>query len=289
MRSETLLDRRRWLFAGIALQVPKAASAAAPPATAADLVLANVWDPRRDPARCLVSEKYDGVRALWDGTGLRHRSGRPLAAPAWFTAGLPAEPLDGELWMGRRRFDRLSAVVRRHTPDDAGWRSVRYLVFELPNGAGTFAERAARIATLVAATRLAHVEAVAQRRVADPGALQRLLDATVAAGGEGLMLHDAAAPYVRGRSDALSKLKPYLDAEAVVVGHRGGRGRLAGEVGALVVRAPDGRTFRVGSGLGDALRRDPPPLGSVVTYRYRDLTPGGLPRFATLLRRAEAM
>ncbi len=37
------------------------------------------------------------------------------------------------------------------------------------------------------------------------------------------------------------------------------------------------------------MRREPPPIGSLVTYRYRDLTPGGLPRFATYLRRHEPL
>ena len=55
-------------------------------------------------------------------------------------------------------------------------------------------------------------------------------------------------------------------------------------VGALEVRTPEGRQFLIGSGLSDALRRDPPPIGSVVTYRYRDLTGTGLPRFASFLR-----
>ena len=84
------------------------------------------------------------------------------------------------------------------------------------------------------------------------------------------------------------KLKPHLDAEAVVVGYRPGTGRNAAQVGALEVRADDGRRFLVGSGLSDALRRSPPEIGSVITYRHRDVTPSGLPRFATFVRRHEA-
>ena len=98
------------------------------------------------------------------------------------------------------------------------------------------------------------------------------------------MLHRADAPYATGRSDALLKLKPLLDAEAVVVGHLPGKGRLAGLVGALEVETPEGRRFRIGSGLTDALRRDPPPLGATITYTYRGLTRTGLPRFPAYLR-----
>jgi DNA ligase-1 len=55
-------------------------------------------------------------------------------------------------------------------------------------------------------------------------------------------------------------------------------------VGALEVESAQGRRFFVGSGLGDAARREPPAIGTTITYRYRDLTSSGLPRFATYLR-----
>lgn len=249
------------------------------------LLLANVDAPHIDPRDYLVSEKYDGVRALWDGRSLRLRSGRQVAAPEWFIARLPPDqPLDGELWLGRRRFDAVSALVRREAPDDAGWREVRYMVFELPDAPGSFEERARRIAELAERLGWAQLQAVPQRRVADRQELRRWLDETVRAGGEGLMMHLASAPYVTGRSDVLVKLKPLLDAEAVVVGHRPGRGKYAGMLGALEVQTPEGRRFLLGTGFSDAQRRDPPALGSTVTYRYRDLTTSGLPRFASYLR-----
>ncbi|MGH7816203.1 MAG: DNA ligase, partial [Candidatus Binatia bacterium] len=65
------------------------------------LLLANEFGPKFDPAKYLVSEKYDGVRAVWDGKVLRFRSGRAAPAPAWFIAKLPQEALDGELWLAR--------------------------------------------------------------------------------------------------------------------------------------------------------------------------------------------
>lgn len=251
--------------------------------------LATVYAGQVDPGRCLVSEKYDGVRALWDGECLRHRSGRRVAAPAGFVAALPPVPLDGELWLGRGRFDALSAIVRKAMPRPGEWAGVRYMVFELPGAAGSFATRSQRLEAIVAAAGSPQLRMAAQERVDDAAALQRRLDAVVAGGGEGLMLHVASAPWAAGRSDALLKLKPHLDAEAVVVGHRAGAGKYAGQCGALDVEAPDGRRFLVGSGLSDALRRDPPGRGEVITYRYRDLTSGGLPRFATYLRRHDVM
>ena len=248
------------------------------------LQLPTVYTNAIDPAPYLVSEKYDGVRGHWDGGTLRYRSGRAVPAPAWFTARLPRTPLDGELWLGRGRFDELSGVVRKTVPVDAEWRELRYMVFELPGGAGTFAERAQRIRELAALAAWPQLVAVEQTPVADRDVLQRRLATTVAQGGEGLVLHLANAAYRPGRSDVTMKLKPELDTEAVVVAHHPGQGRNAGRLGALEVRAPDGRQFLIGSGFSDAQRRDPPAVGSVVTYRYRALTPTGEPRFASFLR-----
>jgi len=254
-------------------------------ATAATaLQLPTVYRDEVDPAPYLVSEKYDGVRGHWDGSTLRYRSGRTVPAPGWFTARLPRTPLDGELWLGRGRFDELSGIVRRTVPVDAEWRQLRYMVFELPQAAGTFAERAHRIREIAAQAAWAPLVAVEQTPVTDREALRRRLAATVAQGGEGLVLHLASAAYRAGRSDVTMKLKPELDTEAVVVAQHPGQGRLEGQLGALEVRSPDGRQFLIGTGFSDAQRRDPPAIGSVVTYRYRDLTATGLPRFASFLR-----
>ena len=276
---------RRTLLMTLAAGALPWRSAAAPAA----LQLPTVYRDGIDPSPYLVSEKYDGVRGHWDGRTLRFRSGRSVPAPVWFTARLPATPLDGELWLGRGRFDELSGTVRKAVPVDAEWRQVRYMVFELPGAAGTFTERARRIDALVAQAAWPQLVAVEQAPVADRDALRRRLASTVAQGGEGLVLHRASAEYRPGRSDALMKLKPELDTEAVVVAHHAGRGRYTGQLGALEVRAPDGRQFLIGSGFSDAQRRAPPAVGSVVTYRYRDLTSTGLPRFASFLRVHEAL
>jgi DNA ligase-1 len=69
-----------------------------------------------------------------------------------------------------------------------------------------------------------------------------------------------------------------------VVAHLPGKGKYAEVVGALRMELPDGRRFSLGSGLTDALRRNPPPVGALVTYRYRELTSSGMPRFPRYLR-----
>ena len=251
-------------------------------------LLANVLGPEVDPARYLVSEKYDGVRAMWDGKLLHFRSGREVQAPKWFLEKLPVQPLDGELWLGRGRFEELSSFVRKTEPVDGEWRQITYMVFELPGAPGTFAERAQRIQEVVAATRWPQLVAIEQVPGKDRGALKAQLDDVVRGGGEGLMLHLAQAPYITGRSDVLLKLKPQMDTEAVVVGHSPGKGKYKGMLGGLRVQSPEGRRFVLGTGFSDEVRRHPPAIGATVTYTYRGLTSSGLPRFASYLRVWEA-
>ena len=278
------LTYRRWLISLAFALLPVQAKAQNPP----PLLLANILSDDVDVSRYLVSEKYDGVRALWDGKTLHFRSGGAIPAPGWFTKKLPAFTLDGELWLGRGQFDALSGILRTSEPRDEEWRRVLYLIFELPDAPGTFAERAAKIQSIVHEAHNPQLRAVEQFRVVDRAALQRKLDEVVKYGGEGLMLHRAAAPYTTGRSDELLKLKPLLDAEATVVGHVGGKGKYEGMLGSLEVETPDGKRFRIGTGFTDAVRKNPPPVGSVITYNYRGFTHKGTPRFASFKRIREA-
>ena len=264
-----------------------AAAVAARPVSASPSVapmLAKNWQLGASPAAYWVSEKLDGVRALWDGRVLRFRSGRPIAAPDWFLAALPSTALDGELWLGRGQFDRLSGAVRRNVPVDAEWRDIRYMIFDLPAGAGPFAERLERLAAMLSVQAVPWLQKIDQVQLPSAAVLQQRLQDVADLGGEGLMLHRADALWSAGRSDTLRKLKPMPDDEARVVGYEPGKGRLAGRVGALLVEMDSGRRFSLGTGLSDADRQTPPALGEVVTYRYRGLTPSGLPRFASFVR-----
>jgi len=274
---DLLHTRRQFIAALTACWLPGAHAAPS-------LLLAQTAPAGLDPAGYLVSEKYDGVRALWDGRVLRFRSGLTIAAPEAFVERLPPVPLDGELWLGRGRFEALSGLVRRQSPDAAAWRQLRYMVFELPSASGSFASRAQRIAALAWQTGWPQLQAVEQAHLTSPQALQRRFDEVVAAGGEGLMLHRADAPYETGRSASLLKLKPLHDAEARVIGHLAGRGRHAGRMGALQVRSAAGVDFLLGTGFSDAQRDSPPAIGTLVSYTHRGHTADGVPRFASFLR-----
>ncbi len=251
------------------------------------ILLANVLHADIDVTQYLVSEKYDGVRAIWDGKTLRFRSGRVVNAPAWFIAKLPTQSLDGELWLSREGFETLSGIVRKTEPIDDEWRRLKYMVFELPNAPGAFTERAARIREIAGSVNWPQLVAVVQNRITSRGELEHQFKAVVGGGAEGLMLHLADAPYVTGRSDVLLKLKPVLDTEAVVVAHIEGKGKYVGMMGALRVELPNKKQFTIGTGFTDAVRKNPPAIGTQITFTYRGLTNSGLPRFASYLRLRE--
>ena len=265
----------------------------APVAVAADikppLMLANVYSPSVALADYWVSEKYDGVRGYWDGQKLLTRGGQTINAPAWFTANWPKSPMDGELWAGRGRFQQAVSTVRQQSPDDAAWRSIRFMVFDLPAEPGPFTERLSTLNNVVAKLAVPWVQAVAQSKVASHAALQSQLKQITKAGAEGLMLHRGSSLYKGVRNDDLLKVKTHDDAEAKVIAHIPGKGKYAGQMGALLVEIPaaDGKAakrFKLGTGFTDAQRANPPAVGSQVTYRYRGLNDSGLPRFASFMR-----
>ena len=256
--------------------------AATPP-----LWLAQKYQGKLDVQAYWVSEKYDGVRGYWDGQRLWTRQGEPIAAPAWFTARWPSTAMEGELWAGRGQFAHAQSTTSRQIPVDADWRRMRFMVFDLPGHAGSFDMRLQALQRAVTDIGQAWVQAAPQWKEASEESLQNRLNMLVKDGAEGLILHKASALYRSGRSDDVLKLKPVDDAEAQVIAHLPGRGRYEGLTGALLVRTPEGREFKLGSGLTDADRRQPPPIGAWVTYRYRGLHASGLPRFATYWRLRE--
>ncbi len=256
---------------------------------ASDLLLAKKYTGDIDLSEYWLSEKYDGVRAYWDGSRLYSRQGNPFHVPDWFTKGFPDRPLDGELWIGRGEFQETISTVSKDQPIDAQWRRVKYLIFELPEAQGDFSKRITAIKNIIASAAVPHLQAVEQIRIANqPEALQDRLDAVVSQGGEGLMLHRAKAQYHSGRSDDLLKVKTYEDAEAQVVGHIPGKGKFNGMLGALLVETGGGQLFRIGTGFDNTERVNPPPLGSWITYKYFGKTKKGIPRFASFMRPYQA-
>ncbi|MCM0148853.1 DNA ligase [Photobacterium galatheae] len=239
-----------------------------------DNVISDYW----------VSEKLDGVRAFWTGNQLQTRSGHRIHAPEWFTKDLPQEALDGELWAGRNHFYHVTQTVLDTIPNDTQWQKIQFMVFDAPSHPGSFDERLNHLTTLINTLPLQHIEIVEQKRLNTIQALENWLDEVESRGGEGLMLHQASQRYVTGRTNGLLKLKRFQDAEAIVIGYEPGKGKYEGRTGAIWVKMDKHPLFKIGSGLSDAERAAPPPIGSIVTFRYNGFTQNRIPRFARYLR-----
>lgn len=244
------------------------------------VLLAKNWA-GSDPTGWWISEKLDGVRAVWDCRTLSTRTGQPIHAPKWFIDSLPSsEPLDGELWIGRGQFQLTVGVVRSKSGGDA-WRSMRFAAFDAPMALGGFEERQDAMRAAIG-----HGPAfvLAQRQCRSHADLLEELASVERAGGEGVMLRQPGSVYERKRSSTLLKVKTFRDAEATVVGYDAGTGRNHSTIGAIVAQLQDGTEFRVSSGLTDAVRHNPPAVGSLFTFKYQEMTDGGVPRFPSFLR-----
>jgi DNA ligase-1 len=262
--------------------------AKAKPATAGEdekappLLLAESWDFVSDPTGWWLSEKLDGVRAYWDGKQLFSRLGNLFHAPDWFVAGLPNVPLDGELWMGRKKFQRTVSVARRQDRSEH-WKELTYVVFDAPALEKDFESRLKFVSESLRDSKPPHVTAHEHFRCEGIEHLRSELTRLEALGAEGLMMRRPGSRYESGRSSTLLKVKTFHDAEARVLKHLEGAGRHKGRLGALLVEMPDGTTFSVGTGFSDAERANPPLLGSLITYRYQELSEAGVPRFPSFV------
>jgi DNA ligase 1 len=267
---------------GVAVPVPAKPRAEGGEGEAEDkappILLAHKWEVEHDPTGWWMSEKLDGVRAYWDGEAFVSRLGNKFYAPEWFTEDLPADTLDGELWVGRKLFSKTISIVRSGAAGEA-WKEVTYVVFDAPNARGGFEERIAHVDKVLkkASSRYARVH---EHEVCDGfDHLRDELTRVEGLGGEGLMLRQPKSTYEVGRSTSLLKVKTFHDAEGRVIAHVPGAGRHKGRLGAVTCELPSGVTFNIGTGFSDAERQDPPPIGAVVTFRFQELTDDGIPRF----------
>lgn len=259
---------------GMSFFNPSAAQHSSPP----PLMLAQTYH-KQAVAGWLASEKLDGVRAYWDGTQLYSRAGNIFHAPPEFTAALPPFAIDGELYLGRGRFQETVSHIK-----SGNWQAVEFHIFDVPHASGGLSERLASLTTWLKDNPNPRLHIIEQIPLQDFAQAQKLQAAIENAGGEGLILRDPNAPYLATRSAAMLKLKSHDDAECTVIAHLAGKGKHQDKMGALLCRLDNGSIIRIGSGFSDAERQHPPPLNSRITFRFRGYTDKGLPRFATFWR-----
>ncbi len=246
-------------------------------------MLPQIYTDQEDVSGWLMSEKLDGVRGYWDGKQMLSKNGNVFYPPQEFTADLPPFPLEGELWGGRGSFERTVSIVMKQQPHD-GWRQLKFAIFDVPMASGGFTARLTAASDWFAAHPAAYAFIIPQLPVADQAALQQELEKIERLGGEGLIVRKPNALYVSGRNMEILKLKSYQDAEATVLAHLPGKGKNAGRLGALLVKFDDGKEFKIGSGFSDDERISPPPIGTVVTFKFYGRYESGLPKFPSFLR-----
>ena len=250
--------------------------------TRAYVAEATDWKESDDLRGFVAMEKYDGIRAEWqplspDGPQFMGRSGKWInPPPKSFAALLPTDlALDGELWAGRGNFELCGALMGGSHP--AKWKHLRYMVFDAPRLEGkTYSERlqVARMAISRIEGAAAFVEVVSPVPCEDVATKDALMQRVLSVRGEGLVLRKESAPWSLGSKEArtMLKVKPWHEAEAVVLGHNIHVSSLHCQ--AINQHNADGRAadpqpkFDLTWGRKGALA----PPGSVVSYRYREVS-----------------
>ncbi|XP_052815309.1 uncharacterized protein LOC128242258 [Mya arenaria] len=235
-------------------------------------------DGETNPTNWWMSEKLDGVRAYWNGRCFYSRLGNAFYAPSWFTKDLPKDMhLDGELFGGRKKFQSTVSIVK--TPEHPKWNTIKYCVFDAPHlEKEPFEKRMKAIQDQFEKVKPAYAKFVDHEKCRGTDHVDKELARIIALGGEGLMIRKPGSKYERTRSTTLLKIKKFHDAEAIVIGYEPSKSN-PGLTGALWVKMACGKKFKVGSGLSNKDRRSPPKKGTIITYKFQELTNSGSPRF----------
>ena len=245
----------------------------------------------------LASEKLDGVRAYWDGENLLSRQGKKLNAPQSFTKNFPKFALDGELYAKELKFEEIQASVMDKLPDEKAWSRLKFHIFDVPEASGGLLDRLEILAKFLKNKPNQNLIIIKQIKMRDNAHFLKFAESIIAKGGEGAVVRESNAPYERKRSKNALKFKKFKDVECEVIAVNKGSGKYANLAGSLTCKAlgskddkeragepKEGTIFKIGSGLSDKNRQEPPKIGSVITYKFQNLTSNGKPRFPIFLR-----
>jgi DNA ligase-1 len=234
------------------------------------------------PINWWASEKWDGIRALWDGEKIVSRGsgiGNPKVytyVPPWFISILPPGiALDGEIWIGRGMFQstgKLSNIKPGSSYSlkeiDDIWSGkdgnpVIFKVFDVPSHEGPFEKRMAFLQNVVLDRRrcweqldypnknIYPLQFTEQIKIQSMEQLVNLYTNLTSNGAEGIMIRAPGSPYEEKRSKYMLKYKIKEDAECIVRGYLQGDGRLQGMLGALRCEMiKDGKATGVFSNIG---------------------------------------
>ena len=185
------------------------------------------------------------------------------------------------------------------TPSVTAWSEIKFHIFDVPEASGGLLERLSELEKFILQKPQAgqNLKIIKQVKVKDNAEFEAFAEAVITKGGEGAVVREPNVPYERKRSKNALKYKKIKDAECEVIAVNKGSGKYEKFVGSLTCKAlggkddkeragepKEGTTFKIGSGLSDKNRQDPPKIGSIITYKFQNLTANGKPRFPIFLR-----
>lgn len=161
----------------------------------------------QDVAGWIASEKYDGIRAYWDGETMWTRGGKTVPLPQEWRDALPAGVhLDGEIFAGYGNRKRAEWMARAGKYAD----ECRFLVFDVPNIAMSYFERMRYARDMLPNNRFNKVaRMVVINKITGIDEARAMVRTIQAQGGEGLILRHPELAYAPGRTDQLLKLKTW--------------------------------------------------------------------------------
>ena len=218
-----------------------------------------------------ISEKYDGVRGIWDGKNMMSRNGNIYTIPDFIREQLEKITivkdekninLDGEIWFGKDTFAICSGAARKRSNDPEVWKMMTYLVFDIQDTEMLFEDRIKMLSVILKRDDIPNIKKVVYRKFKpSETTMANELKKVEDNGGEGLMIRKPKSEYVFTRSHDMLKVKSWTYHEATVIEYIQGSGRLKGLVGSLLVKtneiSEDGSetVFRVGTGFTDWQRQ----------------------------------
>ena len=243
-----------------------------------NLLLLNTYKDQ-NTTNWVMSEKLDGIRAYWDGNQLLTRSGKKIHAPEWFIKDYPTFELDGELWTKRDDFENISSIVRDKTPGE-NWSLIKHFIFEVPNAKGGLFDRLEKVKPY----ENQYIKILPQIIIRNIEHQKNYFNEIEAQKGEGIVVRDPNSLYINKRTAKALKVKKFKDSECKLIGFTEGKGKYFDKVGALICQLPNQIIFKIGTGMDDKFRNNPPKLGTIITFKYQNLTKYGKPRFPVYLR-----
>jgi len=226
-----------------------------------------------------MSEKLDGIRAYWNGKNLLSRGGHIIYAPKWFIKDYPPFEIDGELWSKRGDFENISSIIRDKNPSQK-WKEIKHYIFEAPNTNGNLFQRLNKVKSYESNI----IKIIPQIKIKNKSHLQSFLKNIENNGGEGVVIRDPKAPYINKRTSKALKVKTFQDTECKVLGYTKGKGKFSNVIGAIKCQLNNGIKFKIGSGLSNKERINPPKIGELITFKHQGWTKYKKPRFPIFLR-----